>query len=52
VLSTVLTPRWRPLPLGDIPGGWSPIYLRWTSACVVGLLVFLVSSRDLASRSA
>jgi hypothetical protein len=52
VLSTVLTPRWRPLPLGDIPGGWSPIYLRWTSACVVGLLVFLLSSRDLASRRA
>jgi hypothetical protein len=52
VLSTVLTPRWRPLPLGDIPGGWSPIYVRWTSAGVVGLLVFLLSSRDLANRSA
>lgn len=50
VLSTVLTPRWRPLPLGDIPGGWSPIYVRWTAACVVGMLVFLFSSKDPARR--
>ena len=50
LLSTVVPPRWRPLPLGDVPGGWLQIYLRWSSAAVVGAIIFLASSRDPASR--
>lgn len=46
MLSTTLPPRLRPFPMGDIPGGWPQIYLRWTAAAVIGLLAFLVSSRD------
>ena len=45
-LSTVFPPRWRPLPMGDIPGGLAQISLRWSAAAVVGMLVFLWSSRD------
>jgi hypothetical protein len=48
VFSTMVPPRWRPLPLGDIPGGWLPIYERWATAAMIGVLVFLVSSRDRA----
>lgn len=51
VASTIVPPRWRPLPLGDVPGGWTPIYLRWSAAAVVGILTFLWSSRDRAGRS-
>lgn len=50
ILSTVVSPRWRPLPMGDVPGGWTQIYLRWTAAGVAGLLVFLLSSLDTARR--
>ena len=50
ILSTMVPPRWRPLPIGDVPGGWTQIYLRWTAAGVVGLLVFLLSSLDPARR--
>src|SRR3990172_12904269 len=50
VLSTALPPRWRFMPLGDVPGGWSQIYLRWTAVGVVGALLFLMSSRDPAAR--
>ncbi|MGZ5290630.1 MAG: hypothetical protein ACXWE5_14230 [Actinomycetota bacterium] len=50
ILSTMVTPRWRPLPMGDIPGGWQPIYLRWTAAAVIGLVLLAVSSRDRAGR--
>ena len=50
ILSTMLPPRWRPLPIGDIPGGWLPIYLRWSAAALVGVLVLAVSSRDRAGR--
>ncbi len=46
VISTTLPPRWRPLPLGDIPGGWTPIYRRWAAAAIAGVLAFLLSSRD------
>src|SRR3990172_10128167 len=46
VVSTAFPPRWRFLPLGDVPGGWSQIYLRWTAVGVVGVLFLLVSSRD------
>jgi hypothetical protein len=46
VLSTVVPPRWRPLPLGDIPGGWTQVCLRWSVAALIGALVFLSSSRD------
>ena len=48
ILSTMVAPRWRPLPMGDIPGGWPPIIIRWSTAAVVGLLVLAVSSRDRA----
>ena len=50
ILSTMLTPRWRPLPIGDIPGGWPPIIARWSAAAVIGLAVFAISSRDPAAR--
>ena len=49
VMSTLFAPRWRPLPMGDIPGGWHPIYVRWCTAALVGLAVLAVSSRDRAS---
>jgi TolB protein len=49
-LSSVFPPRWRPLPMGDIPGGWPQIYIRWTAAAIVGTIVFLASSRDPAAR--
>jgi hypothetical protein len=48
--STVFPPPQRPLPMGDIPGGWSTIQTRWTIAAVIGASVFLVSSRDRAAR--
>jgi hypothetical protein len=50
VLSTIVPPRWRPLPLGDVPGGWAAISMRWTAAALLGVVVFLVASRDPASR--
>jgi hypothetical protein len=37
---------WRPLPIGDVPGGWAPIYLRWSTTAAGGVLLFLWSSRD------
>ena len=46
IASTLIPTRWRPLPMGDVPGGWTPIYLRWGTAAVIGVLVFLWSSRD------
>lgn len=49
--SAAVPPRWRPLPLGDVPGGWLAIDLRWGSAAVIGALVFLASSRDRAGRA-
>lgn len=50
VSSSVVAPRWRPLPLGDVPGGLAAISLRWSLAAAVGVVVFLVSSRDPAAR--
>jgi hypothetical protein len=35
--------------MGDIPGGWPQIYLRWSLAAVIGVLLFLLSSRDPAT---
>jgi hypothetical protein len=46
VASSIVPPRWRPLPMGDVPGGWTPIYLRWSAAAATGLFVLLWSSRD------
>jgi hypothetical protein len=51
-LSTVFPPRWRPLPMGDIPGGLGQVAIRWSVAAAVGAVVFLVSSRDPAARYA
>jgi hypothetical protein len=48
VVSSVIPPRWRPLPLGDVPGGWTALQTRWTTAAALGTIVFLASSRDLA----
>ena len=50
VASTTIPRRWRPLPTGDVPGGWPQIYLRWSAAAAIGLVVFLWSSRDPARR--
>jgi hypothetical protein len=50
ILSSVLNPHWRPLPLGDIPGGWPQIYLRWGLAGFAGLALLAASSRDPARR--
>jgi hypothetical protein len=49
IVSTLFAPRWRPLPMGDVPGGWRPIYLRWCAAALVGVLVLAASSRDRAA---
>ena len=51
VASSLVPPRWRPLPMGDVPGGWTPIYLRWSAAAAIGLFVLLWSSRDRAHGS-
>ena len=50
ILSSALPRRWRPMPMGDVPGGWSALYIRWWSVAVVGVLILLVSSRDPAGR--
>jgi multisubunit Na+/H+ antiporter MnhB subunit len=52
ISSSILPPRWRPLPTGDIPGGWSAICTRWVIAGLLGLAVFVWSSRDPAVRAA
>jgi len=50
IVSAVFPPLWRPLPLGDVPGGWPALQTRWSTAAVIGTLVLLVSSRDPARR--
>jgi hypothetical protein len=52
IVSTTMPPRWRPLPLGDIPGGWAAINMRWTTAAIAGSVLFIWSSRDRADRHA
>jgi hypothetical protein len=49
-LSSAIPRRWRPLPLGDVPGGWAQIYIRWAGAAAVATLALLMSSRDPAAR--
>jgi hypothetical protein len=51
VASSLVPHRWRPLPMGDVPGGWTQIYLRWGAAAAIGVLVLLWSSRDRAHGS-
>lgn len=46
VLSSIVPPQWRPLPLGDIPGGWFALQSRWAAACLVGLAAFAWASRS------
>lgn len=46
IASTMIPPRWRPLPTGDIPGGPGEILRRWLIASAIGVVVFLWSSRD------
>jgi hypothetical protein len=50
-LSGSIPRRWRPLPFGDVPGGWAQIHLRWACAAAVATLVLLFSSRDPAAGS-
>jgi len=50
IISALFQPRWRPLPLGDVPGGWPALQARWSTAALIGTLVLLVSSRDPARR--
>jgi hypothetical protein len=50
ILSSALPEKWRPMPMGDVPGGWTAIYIRWWSVVVVGVLLLLMSSRDPARR--
>ena len=46
ISSSMLPPAWRPLPTGDIPGGWPAIWTRWTLACLLGLLLLARACRD------
>jgi hypothetical protein len=50
-LSSAVPRQWRPLPFGDVPGGWTQINIRWAAAAAVGTLVLFMSSRDPAARS-
>jgi hypothetical protein len=50
-LSAAIPRQWRPLPLGDVPGGWTQIYIRWATAAAVGTLALMMASRDLATGS-
>jgi hypothetical protein len=50
VVSSVFPPPWRPLPLGDVPGGWPALQARWSTAAAIGTLVLLASCRDPARR--
>jgi hypothetical protein len=50
VASSVVPPHWRPLPLGDVPGGWAELQLRWSAAAVLGASMLSVSSRDALAR--
>lgn len=51
ILSSAIPREWRPLPLGDVPGGWEQIYIRWGAAAILGAAAFRASSRDPAARS-
>ncbi len=46
VVSTLIDPRWRPLPFGDIPGGWTALQTRWAIAAAAGALFLVASSHD------
>jgi hypothetical protein len=50
LVSSMVPPRWRPLPLGDVPGGWDAVQARWVAAAAIGALAFLASSIDPARR--
>ncbi len=50
--SGIFAERWRPLPLGDVPGGFPAIIQRWAAAALVGTGMFLWSSRDPMRRRA
>lgn len=50
IVSGVLPPALRPLPMGDIPGGWPALQVRWATAAVVGVIALLISSRDVVHR--
>lgn len=46
IVSSVFPAAYRPLPLGDVPGGWAALQTRWTAVAVVGVLTLLASSKD------
>lgn len=50
LVSSMVPPRWRPLPLGDVPGGWDALQTRWAAAAAIGVLALVASSTDPARR--
>lgn len=48
ILSSIMSPHWRPMPLGDVPGGWPQVYLRWGLVGVAGIALLVRSSRNTA----
>ena len=46
IVSSRFPPVWRPLPTGDIPGGWAAIWTRWALAGLLGLLLLAQPLRD------
>jgi hypothetical protein len=46
ILSSTLPPGWRPLPTGDVPGGFPVICARWAVAALVGLVALRLASAD------
>lgn len=50
IVSSIFPPSWRPLPMGDVPGGWGALQTRWSLSAMAGMVIFLVASRDPAAR--
>lgn len=46
ILSSTLPPAWRPLPTGDVPGGFPVICARWAVAALIGLVALRLASAD------
>ncbi len=46
ILSSTLPPGLRPLPTGDVPGGFPVICARWAVAALIGLVALRVASAD------
>lgn len=46
ILSSTLPPVWRPLPTGDVPGGFPAISARWAVAALIGIVTLRLASND------